>query len=215
MKTKLINGYSTEDKKKVRQLLSALLPHLKSNGLIIVGGLSIRYNLAKHGKKFVERPLNDIDIIIENKDVILPSITKDFLVYHYHPKSNYNGAYYFALIYPNTKTKIDFFDYSNKPDKMHSVKFGKHIVSVQSAEDQLVNTIHQVQRISIDDKVDPKQISDLKLLINIADKTVSEKIWQKKHFQKYKIGLNEAIERGLGLAKEHPDWLQVKPRREE
>lgn len=213
MKTKLVGGYFNEEKKKVEQLLSALLPYLVPNRFILVGGISTRYSAVRSKKMFPKRPLNDVDILIENKDVLLPSVTNDFLIYHYHPNQNYNGSYYIALVCPNTKTKIDFFDYSNKPDKVYRLKFGEYFVDVQSAEDQLVNTVHQIQRISSRDKVDPKQISDLKLLNRISNKNISEKIWMKKHFKEHKIDLKKAIERGLKLARECPDWLQVKPRR--
>ncbi len=210
---KLINGYSKKDKARVDLLLSTLLNHLKPKKFIIVGGVSTRFNSSRVGIKFPIRPLNDIDIIIESREVILPSITRNFLVYHYHPNPSHNGSFYIALIFPNTKTKIDFFDYSNKPEKIYRIKYNEHLVQIQSAEDQLVNTVNQIQRISNDDKVDPKQFLDLEFLIKSSNLEKATSIWEIKHRAKYGKGLKDAIQKAKKNANDHPEWLQVKPER--
>lgn len=206
-------GYAERDVTRVHALLRDLIPHLRPKKFILVGGIATRYNVARAGLSFPIRPLNDVDIIIEDIDVILPTVTQDFLVYHRHPKPDYNGLFYVALIYPKAKLKVDFFDYSNEPEKVYQVNFGDSVVHIQSSEDQLVNTAQQAQRISLKDKVDPKQISDLLLLAKASNIKCAEQIWMRKHFQKYNITLSEAIQRGVKIAEKHPEWLQVKPRR--
>lgn len=142
-KQDLIIGFSGEEKERITTHLERLFPYLKPNGFVIVGGLAIRYHLLSHGIPYPPRPFNDLDIIVRDSNVVSPSVSNDFLVYHYHPKD-----YFLALVDPISRTKVDIFSYNPKPQETVKVPFENREVDIRSIEDQLVKTILDMQRIS-------------------------------------------------------------------
>lgn len=202
MEDGLLIGFSGEEKERIKTHLQKLLPYLRKGGFTIVGGLAIRYHLASKGIPYPQRPFNDLDIIIENSGVVSPAVAKDFLIYHYHPDD-----FYIALVEPITKTKVDVFKALPAPHKTIPVNFGEETLRVVSIEDQLVKTVFDIQRISEEKKVDPKQFSDTRLLMQIADLKLANQFWRENQFG----DLMEAVNRAESIAKSHPDWLQEKP----
>lgn len=71
---------------------------------------------------------------------------------------------------PTSKTKVDIFRDEPKPFEIVRFLLGNREINLVSAEDQLVKTIVDLQRISPENKVDPKQFSDTKLLLQITDR---------------------------------------------
>ncbi len=179
---------------------------------VLVGGLAIRYHLAKHSLRLPEANLNDLDIMVESLDVVSPDVTKDFLVYHFHHEGT---KFYWALVDPITKLKIDIFDYNFAPQEVVQVQLDGHTLKMRSAEDQLVKTIVDVLRISEEAKVDPKQFRDAEALLKIADLEKLERFWQLKNLTDYPASAVEAWEKAQRVAQEHPEWLKVSPFRKE
>lgn len=208
MKTKkdLVIGFSDDERKRTTANLERLLPHLKPDQFVIVGGLAIRYHLITHGISYPRRPFNDLDIIVKNKKVVSLAVAKDFLIYHYHPKD-----YFLALVDPKSKTKVDIFSYYPVPHRTIKAKFGMREVDIVSIEDQLVKTVFDIQRISEKAKVDPKQFLDTRLLMEIADMELVDRLWRANNFKKWPKTIQKAIDRAEKIAKNDPEWLQEKP----
>lgn len=202
----LISGFSKLDKNKIKIHLIKLFPYLKKDGFVIVGGLAIRYHILSHDLSYPKREFNDLDIIVKNPRVISPKIAKDFLIYHYHPDN-----FYLALVDPETKTKVDIFDFYPAPKKTVKVIFNKEKINIVSIEDQLVKTVLDINRISQKAKVDPKQFFDTKLLLKIADLKKTDELWRKNKFKSLPKSLEDAIKRAQDLTKQHPEWLKEKP----
>lgn len=202
----LVIGFFGEEKERIVTHLQRLLPYLKSGEYVIVGGLAIRYHLLSHGINYPQRPFNDLDIIVKNRDVVSSSVSKDFLIYHYHPKD-----YFLALADPISRTKVDVFSYYPAPRQTIKVAFEDREVDLVSVEDQLVKTVLDIQRISEEAKVDPKQFSDTRLLMQIADMETANKLWQTNKFEKWPSTITEAVERAEKIAQTHPEWMQEKP----
>lgn len=199
-------GFSGKEKERIVTHLHRLLPYLKPDKFVIVGGLAIRYHLLSHGIDYPHRPFNDLDIIVKDRSVVSPSVASDFLVCHYHPQDNY-----LALVDPVSKTKVDVFSYCPAPQRTFKVDFNGRKIDIVSVEDQLVKSVLDVQRISAEAKVDPKQFSDMRLLMQIADMEKTNKIWRLNDFDKWPKSIKEAINRVEAIAREHPEWLQEKP----
>lgn len=205
----LIVGFSEVDRERVSKHLEKLLPYLTPGQFALVGGIAIRYYLIQKGINYPIRPFNDLDMIVQSTAVLSPSVTKDFLIYHYHPQTE--GSFYIALVDPRSRTKIDIFSYDPAPEKLVSVFFKRQQVNLVSIEDQLVKTALDIRRVSKDAKVDPKQFSDAKLLERIAKMDKAEVIWNKKYFDKFHSSLSDTIKQAQEIAKEHPSWLKEKP----
>lgn len=193
----------------VDSFLQKLLPHLADQKFMIVGGLAIRYYLDQFGISYPIRDFNDIDIKIESSDVLLPSVTKDFLVYHYHLSAN--GSFYIVLVDPETKIKIDIFDMTIKNEHSIKVPFHEYKLKIVRLEDQFVKTIYDIERISEDKKVDPKQFVEAELLEQIVDMKLADKIWKERRYINYPSSISLAFQRARKIALDHPEWVQEKP----
>lgn len=112
---------------------------------------------------------------------------------------------------PTSKTKVDIFRDEPKPFEIVRFLLGNREINLVSAEDQLVKTIVDLQRISPENKVDPKQFSDAKLLLQITDREKANSYWKTHDFDKYPATLDEAYGKASRIAREHPEWLQKKP----
>lgn len=205
----LINGFTKIDSKRIGGHLRTLLPHLKPNKFVIVGGLAIRYHLAQNDINYPRKLFNDLDIIAEHPSVVLPTVTSDFFISHYH--RNNENSFYIVLIDPKTKTKVDIFDYEMAPEQTINVDFDGQSLKLVSIEDQLVKTVFDIQRISSQSHVDPKQFLDTRLLMQIADMKRANLIWQRRNFKMYPRYIVEAIEKAQKIAEDHPEWIQEKP----
>src|SRR5260370_40796041 len=117
----LTSGFPESDAKKVDIFLQRLIPHLIDNEYLVVGGLAIRYQLYKHGVVYPIRDFNDLDLKANSINTVKPSVTQDFLIYHYHPEKN--GSFFIVLIDPVTKIKVDIFDTTIKKEDYEKVLF--------------------------------------------------------------------------------------------
>lgn len=207
--TTLTSGFASDEANRIDSCLQKLLPHLKEDQITLVGGLAIRYLLTKAGIDYPNREFNDLDLMAQSASVVLPTVAQDFLIYHYHPQIKDN--FYIVLVDPETKIKIDIFD--NNPVALETVvvPYQGRELRLRSIEDQLTKTVFDIQRISKEKKVDPKQFSDTKLLSSVADMEVADRIWKQRGYTEYPDSIAEAIGRAEEIAKNHPDWVQAKP----
>lgn len=128
------------------------------------------------------------------------------MIYHYHPDD-----FFLALVEPITKTKVDIFNFYPKPSEIVKVDFEGEKINIVSIEDQLVKTVLDINRISKNKKVDPKQFSDINLLLKIANRKKAEKLWIENNFENLPNSLEDSIKRAQMLSKKHPEWLKSKP----
>lgn len=204
-----ISGFSRTDTRRIESHFSRLLPYLDTSKVWIVGGLAIRYHLAKHGVRYPIRKFNDIDLVVEDPTAVSPEVKKEFLIYHYHPIKN--NSFYIVLIDPSTKTKVDIFDPTTPIEYSQPVNFQGYDIKITGLEGQLVKTVYDIQRISKKTKVDPKQFLDTDLLIEIADMDLADRIWRKRRYSKYPTSIYLAIKRAKKIAKLHPEWVKEHP----
>ena len=207
----LLKGLSKGERKRTSLFLDKLLRHFSPDNFAIVGGLAIRYHIMKRDLPYPERSLNDLDIIIKDINDIPPSVTKDFLIAEWHPPKK-SGYFIVKLVDPETKIKADIFPFGPDSTKRFiNLPFMGYTINVASIEDQLVKTVFDIQRISAQNKVDPKQFSDAKLLMKIADLKLANQVWKDQSFKRYPKSITDAIDRAKNIAKKHPEWLQEQP----
>ena len=205
----LISGFNDIDSKRVKIHLVKLLHYINVDKMAIVGGLAIRYLLAKAGIKYPVRDFNDLDIMVKEANDVSAKVSKDFLVYHYHPQIG--DSFYIVLIDPESRTKVDIFDWNPPLEDYITVKFEGYKLKMRSVEDQLVKTVYDIQRISTGKKVDPKQFMDATLLRKIANLKKADNLWKKRNYPNYPKSITDAINRANKIAQVHPTWVQKNP----
>jgi len=203
----LITGFSEIESKRIKKHLLRLVPHLTPNKFVIVGGLAIRYHLLIAGISYPPRPFNDLDIIAESVNVVNPDIKNDFLIYHFNQKGDF---FFFAFVDKVTKTKVDIFNYTNLPDTIE-VPFNSHGILIASVEDQLAKTVYDIQRISEETKVDPKQFLDARLLFQIANLPKADVLWKQRQNPEQPETIVNALQKAESLKQNHPEWIQKSP----
>lgn len=212
-------GLTDDEKKRVKILLERFLRHVKLGKLVICGGLATRYHFASHGLLNLKRQFNDIDLLVEQVDDIAPSILSDFMLYHYHPpgkddpivEKNY---FFYAFVDPETRMKTDVFPYRwSKPERFINVPFQGKSMPIVGIEDQLIQCLYDVSRISDKQKVDPKQLQDVHILMQIADFELAKKIWKQNNHPLYPKTFDEAVKRADKIKVEHPELWKVHPYR--
>ena len=205
----LITGFSVSDAKRIKTHLTKLLPYINTKKMAIVGGLAIRFHLTKAGISYPVRPFNDLDLMVQDVSDVSSDVSEEFLVYHYHPPKD--GSFYIVLVDPVSKTKVDIFNWDPPLEESIIVDFNRYKLKMRGAEDQLVKTVYDIQRISAEKKVDPKQFLDASLLIEIANLTLADKILRKRNYSDYPNSVMAAYERAAIIAKKHPKWLKKFP----
>lgn len=211
-------GLNSKDRERMRIFLVKFLKHVDRNKLVVCGGLAIRFNITQHGLTFPRRPFNDLDLLIESPNDIKPTITTDFMLYHYHPKNPSDPVepsyFFYAFVDSQSRLKADVFPYRwSAPGRFVWATFQGKPIKVVGIEDQLIQCLYDVSRISPQLKVDPKQLDGVHTLMKIANVTLAEKIWKTNNHPSYVPILKEAIEKADALKVSHPQWWQEKPYR--
>lgn len=211
-------GLNNKDREKMRIFLEKFLRHVDRDKLVVCGGLATRFHLAQHGLTIPARPFNDLDLLIESPNDTAPTITSDFMLYHYHPPGVDDPVeksyFFYAFVDPQSRLKADVFPYRwSAPGRFVWATFQGKPIKVVGIEDQLIQCLYDVSRISPKLKVDPKQLTDVHTLMKIANVKLTEQIWKKNNHPSYPSTLKEAIEKADYLKVYHPQWWQEKPYR--
>lgn len=206
----LVIGFVENETKRIESFLDKLLPHLEAGEFVIVGGLAIRFHLTSRGIEFPTRPFNDLDLIAKTSRTLRPTVTRDFLISHYHLIPG--QVPYVAQVDAVNHMKADIFGYNPAPEKITTVDYKNYRLNIVSIEDQLVKIVADCSRILTDKfALDPKQIDDAKLLMKIADMEKAERIWRSRMFPQHPKSLTDAFADVLSAAKQFPDRLKKNP----
>lgn len=213
MKSELLVGVSDSDELKIEETIDKLLVHLKPESYALVGGLAIGYHLHQAGLSRPERGLNDLDFILRSGDTLLPSVSRDFLIYHYHPERD--GQFYFVVSDTETQVKVDLFDWSVAPNKLIEVDYKKQKLSVVSVEDQFVKTVWDMMKPIQGYVVDPKQFDDGELLRQVVDIDLANQYWREKGLERFGSDVDQAMSLAIKSRVEHPELVIKNPYRKD
>lgn len=208
-----ISGYSPEDTKRIESHLKALLPYVKVEDMVIVGGIVIRYHLDKLGVKHNLGLTNDLDMILKSPESLSPTVTNDFKISHFHSRKNLKEKFYIVLIHPETKTKMDIFAYDHyAPQETVEVQFEGKILKLRSLEDQLATTMLEISRVLGGKKTYKHFIEHVALLIPLVDlektqKYFAAKIGNAEDIKDRTINPKELLTEVKKRVKENPEQL--------
>lgn len=209
--TDLVLGFTDEGNKTAVGILERLMPHFIAGNLVIVGGLATTHHLLSRGITSTQRSFNDLDIMIKDPAEMKPSITDEFLIYHYHPLKG--TSFYILLVDPQTRVKIDVFDYDPPPVQPEVVQVAGYSVPIRGVEDQFTKTLFDLMRITTPHRTDPKQFSDARLLMQIADLERAQQIWAKRYSSIYSFSIAEAMSKAEEGRLKYPDRVFEHPYR--
>lgn len=211
-------GLEKSEREGMHLFLEKFLPHAESDKLVACGGLATRFHLAVRGLPSPNRPFNDLDLLIETPSDIKPSVSSDFMIYHYHPPGVDDPVettyFFYAFVDPESRMKADVFPYRwSTPERFINAQFRDGSIKLVGIEDQMIQCLYDVSRISSQQKVDPKQLDDVHALAQIADIELAQDIWRQNNHPSYPRTLKEAIKRADNIRVEHPELWQAKPYR--
>lgn len=207
-----LTGFNKTDAAAIKVSLRNLLPHVNLEKLILCGGVAIRHHLKNSGVEFdYVSPGNDIDILLEDLSDLRPSVSDDFLIYHYH---DYEGQtdrpeeFFVALVHPETKTKIDIFNY--KPylpfDPVEVVSEGVTL-QMRNAEDQLATQVLESAGVLKSNKIAKKWLENIEGLLKISDLEKASEYMKAKLVEFSESDLEKVHAKTLAYLKEHPEQV--------
>ena len=210
MVTNALDCFASLDQPRIIDTFEHLLPYLTTEEFAVVGGLAIRYYVAEQGQSYPSRPFNDLDIIIKHQHTLDPQVTEHFKIAHFHKTAH---EYYFAIVDPVTRIKVDIFQWPAVDMRTTEVPLGTHQVPLQSIENQLAKTILDTTKVLDGGVVDPKQFSDALLLQPAADPDKTSAIFTQLYGQRLPTlsTATVALEAAQATARQHPELVKEKP----
>lgn len=91
------------DEDRLAACLARLWPHLDGEALALTGGVAIGVHLPSR------RRLADVDFVAARMDAVRPSVTREYLVSHYHVPGPGVKKAIVQLVDPATRLRIDVF----------------------------------------------------------------------------------------------------------
>ncbi len=196
--------YTKQDSKKINITLERLGKYI--NSITLTGGIVSAYYHWKYDLPLSQRKLNDLDIVINDSFDIPASLTKEFFVIHYHPKSK-KGKLLMMLLDPATKIRIDIFPYTgDSQSRKHTTIISNKSFEVLSLEDLVCQLLVICNDLVKNKSVDPKYFIDMISLFGKCNHKLLQRIWNEyKEFEQDLDSIYLAI---LNKIKSDPQLLQ-------
>jgi hypothetical protein len=186
----LLDSFGEGNKEEVKATLLKLIPHINTDNVILCGGLAVRYHLKKNNIEFnYDREFNDLDLLLKDISDLKPSVSNDFIIYHYHDyldkKKDHADDLFIALVDEEPKIKIDIFSYVPYiPFDPEDIYFEGIRLQIRNPEDQLATQILESAVILHGGKIDPKWIENIEGLLKITDPNKTDRYFHNKHYYK-------------------------------
>lgn len=212
----LLNSFGEGNKEDVKSCLLKLLPHVNFNDLILCGGFAVRYHLKKNGVDFnYDREFNDLDFLLKEVADLKPSVSQDFITYHYHDyadkKEEHADDLFIALVDEVSKIKLDMFSYAPyTPFDPEDIEFEGIKLKIRNPEDQLATQILESAVILEGGTIDPKWIENIEGLLKVSNPNKTDRYFHNKHYYNGKKE-NPFVESALEVYEKIRNQVKVKP----
>jgi hypothetical protein len=200
---------ASEDISRCSGSLAKLARHLEAS-LIITGSLAANWHLLKSGRRIPKQHLNDIDIVTEGPASLRASLSRDFLIRHFHPTRG-GGRILLMLIDEEHATRIDIFTPTTGTLTWRLVDFAIddiacRIVSAEDLSAKLLSVIYPVTRGGV---VEPKYVEHFRLLSTVVDRATMIDVWREYRKADQLLDYEEAAEAVRQSLIAHSDRLQA------
>jgi hypothetical protein len=158
----------------LHDFLRRLMPHVDSARVALTGGVAI----GVHGRRAngIHPRLaaaDDVDFVAEGVEAVRESVTKTFLVSHFHLPQPAHPKFLVQLAEPATRLRVDFFpDALGALSRASVVEIGGIPLRVLDMCDVLEHKLHLISGASAHTPVEPKHYADARALGVICGRTV-------------------------------------------
>jgi hypothetical protein len=163
--------FAAAEMERLSGCLARLMPYVRRDEIAITGGVAIRLSLAGHPDS--RATIADLDFVASCVDVVADSVSRTFLISHYHVPQPDVPKFMIQLVDPPSRMRIDIF-----PDLVGSLKRGKRFiigdqsVIVLSLQSILDHKLLTVSKASESAPVDPKHDRDARALAAILGREI-------------------------------------------
>lgn len=198
---------SNTDADKCLSSLSKLSRHFEKT-VVLTGSIASGLHLSKKGLQQKKR-LNDIDMVVEDLADVRASISKDFLINHFHPFRE-RGKVLLQLVDEENGVRIEIFTANSKTltERLVEFKIADLHCQAVAVEDVLAKLLSILYSINRSEAVDPKYVEHFRLLLKSADLTTARKIWQDYRKEPETVDFDEAVEKVKQSLATNPNLLQ-------
>jgi hypothetical protein len=132
--------------------LARFLVHVDGDEVALTGSAAIQLELGQHGAA-----IGDLDFVASRIDAVFPSITRDFLINHFHLPQRAYPKFMLQIVDPNARVKVDVFpDSLSAIVRAHRREVAGRSVQVLDARDILRHKLRTLRNSRPDHLVDLK-----------------------------------------------------------
>ena len=158
--------------------LAKLARHLEEP-VTITGSLAMSWHLLENGRRIKRQRLNDIDVVVEDLASLRPSLSRDFLIRHFHPTRG-GGRILIMLIDEEHATRIDVFTPTTSTLRRRLTDFAIDDIAcrVVAAEDLSAKLLSVIYPVTKGEPVEPKYVDRFHLLSTLVDPATMNVVWR-------------------------------------
>jgi len=200
---------ASEDISRCYGSLAKLSQHLEEP-LMITGSLATNWHLLKNRRPRKKQRLNDIDVVVEGLVSLRASLSRDFLIRHFHPTRG-GGRILMMLIDEAQGTRIDVFTPTTRTLTQRLTSFAIDDIAcrIVAAEDLAAKLLSVIYPITKGEPVEPKYVEHFRLLSTVIDPAAMKAVWREYRQADQLLDfadVTEAVQRSLTA---HPGLLQA------
>ena len=200
---------ASEDISRCHGSLAKLARHLKEP-VMITGSLAASWHLLENGRQIKKQRLNDIDVVAKDLASLRPSLSRDFLIRHFHPTRG-GGRILIMLIDEEHATRIDVFTPTTRmlTRRLTDFAIGDIACRVIAAEDLSAKLLSVIYPITRGEPVEPKYVEHFRLLSAVVDPATMKAVWREYRKESHPLDFAEAAEAVERSLTAHPSLLQT------
>lgn len=197
---KFEDPFNKLESKKVYRSFLKLKKHLPN--FILTGGIATSYYLFNFGIPTQKRKFNDLDVVIDDLNDLQPSVSRDFLISHYHPK-NKKRKFHVMLVDKKEAIRVDIFPFLTKAaSRVQKAQIDSQNYSMLSLEDLACRMLTNCETFNLD----PKYFIDMLSLTAISDKKILREIWSE--YARENPSFDDTYNASVSKVKSHPELLK-------
>ena len=169
----LSSGFCESELERLSVCLHKLIAHVHQGEVAITGGVAIQLGLAETGRVGGRTTIADLDLVASSLDAVAPSVSRMFLVSHYHVVQPGVPKFMVQLVDPVSRIRVDVFpDLVGSLTRARMVRIGAQNMKVLALEDILEHKAQTISKASTLNPVDPKHAEDAYALGNLIGRPI-------------------------------------------
>lgn len=191
--------------------LVKLARHL-AGPVVLTGSTAADWHLLKNPARRKKYRLNDIDIVVEGLPGLLPSLSRDFLIVHFHPDRE-RGKILTQLVDVEHGSRVDVFTPPTESvtERLTDFAAGDVTGKLLSAEDLLAKMLSVIYPAAMGQPIEGKYVEHFHALLMVADLGKVRELWLEYRKATQLRDFDEAAEAVRRNIVASPDLLREEP----